>query len=317
MYGAPWYFTILWRYHFIHFTSAAFSNFTQWPICVGMTEKSSDWTKLLDYLEGQNLKCKKGGSDCPGWDIEFAIQVLRFVFDQILLWYDFWKIDPKGQEARRQLIKATLNPTYVWKGLLLCLPFIWSSGHPYTNLVGGIANWAESRTNLGTLAEKQGYSHSEILSNVFSRVRFGFNGDDRVFSVDPVFTWYNQLTEREEYMRNFQRKPTPPEKHMEMGPYLSMDELQFNSRRWKEFNMGMYLAPLKIQTVLEMPLMTFDPTRRNVCQLLEACFRELFHHGKEVYDEWEPKISRAAKSVGIPLPRVTYESILQDWANTF
>jgi len=320
MFGSPWYFTILFRFAFMEFLTAMYSRFGSWPITVGMTERSSDWTRLFNYmmLADPEGKPNLGGSDCPGWDVEAAYKVMAFVYGEIIKWYEFWKISPENRRLREALIEATLKPMFVWKGFVILLPFILPSGHIFTNLLGGLMNWVESRTNLGTLARREGYNDSEILEIIFHKVRFAFNGDDRIFTVCRSLPWYNQLAERDEYILNFQRCPTPPQKDHEMTEYLDPESFQFNSRRFHPFgNSSMQLAPLDLNTVLQIPKWSFSPSRAVVTQQVVMAMRELFHHGREVYDEWVPQLIRELKLGGAATPNLSYEAIMEEWLLTF
>lgn len=320
MFGAPWYFTILFRYAFLEFLTAAYSRFAQWPITVGMSERSSMWTQLWNYLmeADPDRKPNLGGSDCPGWDVEASYFVQKFVLDKICQWYELHKISPQNRLLRKEMVRSALHAMYSWKGEIIVLHEILSSGFVFTNLMGGLMNWVESRTNLGTIARAEGYLDSEILEEVFPKVRFAFNGDDRVFAASRELTWYNQLVERDHYIMNFQRCPTPPEKSSEMTEYLTPDTFQFNSRRFVPWNgTSMMLAPLNIGTVLSIPRWSFNPTLENISQEVATVLRELVHHGKETYDKYANDYLRELKAHGAPVPNLTYTALLQEWLSTF
>jgi hypothetical protein len=75
--------------------------------------------------------------------------------------------------------------------------------------------------------------------------------------------------------------------------YRTLTEISFLKRafRW-ESRVGRYVAPLDLQTLLEVSYYTKDKgsgdaiTRTNV----ERTFRELALHGEEVYNEWSSKM---------------------------
>jgi len=80
---------------------------------------------------------------------------------------------------------------------------------------------------------------------------------------------------------------------------------------------GRVVAPLQLDVVLETPMWTDSESPLKTMQdNVNFSMRELSLHGKEVFNEWEPKITRAMREeCGLAPANVSYILNLNDVLN--
>lgn len=169
------------------------------------------------------------------------------------------------------------------------------SGCPITAILNSVYNSLAVRYVYLLLAlENAPDKASMIHFNQF--VEMVAYGDDNLVGVsDMIIEWFNQVTMTQAFA-TFGMTYTDEAKSGKLVASRTIDDVSYLKRRFRfEPRVGRYIAPLELGTCLEMVnwvRSSLDDIEQ--CKLnCETSIFELSLHGKEVYQEWAPKIAQA------------------------
>jgi hypothetical protein len=169
------------------------------------------------------------------------------------------------------------------------------SGSYLTGPFNSLYNDTSCRVAFVVASKEPAWHAMDLYEDNVEHVDFG---DDGVFSVtETVAPYFNQNTMAEAF-KELDMKFTPASKDESILPDTRpIDQLSFLKRTFRmEKDLGRWLAPLDLDTILEMPYWTKRSvddeqiTRDNVDNALE----ELALHGEQVYRYYSEKIIAAS-----------------------
>nr|UQB76010.1 non-structural polyprotein [Flumine dicistrovirus 44] len=284
---------VAFRQYFGSFSIFYVKNRIRNSSAIGVNPYSLEWNTIaLELQKKAQGKARCGAGDYSHYDGSELSSIHNDILEIINEWYD------DGNEIIRETLWKELtnsvhireNYVYEWDGSL-------PSGHPFTAVVNTMYNNLLFRM---CWLQVNGMSHSSMKlfdQNVFLICL----GDDNLYAVadpyDKVFDEFRLAEEMKQLGMVYTSEIKGEVKH---GLRL-LTEVEFLKRRF-EFDdiVCRYVAPLRMETILEMPQWSKkgekyeEITTSNVQNALD----ELTLHGKDVYQQWSPKLLGAYYSNG-------------------
>jgi hypothetical protein len=259
-------------------------------ITVGINPLGPQWDFLARDVTRKGNKVIAG--DFSGFDQSQSGQLLRAVMH--VLQNLAGHTDPAIRRVEHCVAETLAAPRCMVGDLIYQNDHGLPSGNPLTSIMNSIFSLLTFQLLWLKIMRKEGETRTEALTRYESEVETKVYGDDNVLNVsDAVAEEYNMDTLRAA-APSIGVKYTDADKEDQNPPkYRTLTEISFLKRafRW-ESRVGRYVAPLDLQTLLEVSYYTKDKgsgdaiTRTNV----ERTFRELALHGEEVYNEWSSKM---------------------------
>lgn len=255
---------------------------------VGVNPYSMEWDTIGRLMNAMGSTI--GAGDYENFDGSQLSQILWSILDMINKWYDD---GPENSLIRTMLWMDVVNSTHVrgnciyrWSGSL-------PSGHPLTTLINVVYNAFAFRYCWFRI-------NNNDMTSLWNFDRFVFLmvlGDDNQFSVDEIYCdVFNEKT-IPPYMLEFGLVYTPESKGEAIVSLRDLTQVEFLKRKYRwDDNLRRYVAPLQLNVILETPYWRQKHCGDDiVMDNVEFSLRELTLHGKEVFDEWYPKISTAVE----------------------
>lgn len=303
---SPIVYQILYRMYFGDFHRRFMEARIQGEHTVGINVYSSEWDMLARKHNVFGSKNIVAG-DFKSFDASQSAQILKAIgefmiesfadreFDSIrrLLWlnvYDSHHIFGKDIVRWRQSLPSgdpgTTNVNCLFVGTMMRMCFVKTNGDDINSL-------------------RQFKVHTELSAN----------GDDHLLSVSdkylPTFNQNTITTAMAEYGMTYtsedkEDKNPPPSRPITEVTFLK------RSFRYEPFY-GRYCAPLKLETILEMPYWSkkkfYDTIWRDN---LENAVREMSLHEPEVFNKWVPRMCEASYKLTQYVPEIVSRKALLD-----
>lgn len=277
------------RMYFLAFIDALMSTRFENGVAIGANPTSSEWQTIAEKMSSKGDKVFAG--DFTGFDGSEMPQIHVKICDLINDWYDD---GPVNAQVRRTLFSEVFGSTHVGPGgAIYGFTHALPSGHPLTTPINSVYNHVAFRYCWYR-------AHGNKLSSI---ARFSEDcylcafGDDNILNItDDVAEKFNQLS-CTEYMKELGLTYTSETKEEVPPPTRRLCDITFLKRsfRWDE-RVRQHVAPLELSVLKETPYWTKrgdrseDITRDNV----ENVLRELSLHDQEAWDDYAPKLMKAA-----------------------
>jgi len=304
--GCPFYYLIIFKKYFGTFVLESIANRVRNGSAVGMNPYSADWNALAQMLtKFDTVGSSVGAGDYAGFDGSEKPRVHYATLDIINRWY--------GDSIENQRIRSLLwldlvNSRHIMDGVA----YEWSSslpsGHPFTI-------WANNMYNEMAFLmcwSKLGGDLDKFYENVY----LCRCGDDNIFTVHPDYReMFNEITICAP-MKELGLTYTTETKGEAIYPFRNLEDVEFLKRSFRfETTRGLWLAPLRLNVVLEIPYWTKRTSDKHsiaVSNVIES-LRELSLHSKKTYDKYESIIieecQKAYPEIEPPRP------LVQSYAN--
>lgn len=147
----------------------------------------------------------------------------------------------------------------------------------------------------------------DSMAEYNKNVRLVAYGDDNVASIKrTILDWFNMNTIIEQ-MARYQLTYTPADKGDVVVPYKTIEEISFLKRFFRRVptktgTTPYYMCPADLESRLEMLNWTKNTKSCSAPEealVVNDVIKEIAMHGIHVYNEWVPRIIRAALEVGI------------------
>jgi len=304
--SAPLPLVVATRMYFMRFCQFIMLSRLDNEIAVGVNVYSDEWHVLANMLQKKGKHCVAG--DFKNFDGSEQVVVLEAVLSIIQKWYDGSALENK---VRQVLWEDVTNSRHLCDDIVYDWHKSLPSGHPATTIINSLYNLISYRMAWMLLAEPDLKNMKAFSENVFLMVY----GDDSVANVSAnVISWYNQQT-LVVAMAQLGLGYTAETKQGETSLSRNLAEITFLKRSFRfDHQVYNYLAPLSLETILEMPYWTKrgalkeDIERDNV----ETSLKELSLHDERVFLAWSPLIIRSSKDAISFVPTITSYKGLQD-----
>lgn len=281
--GCPLDYAIAVRMFFLDFSIFLMANRMSTKSCVGINPRSVEWDVLSRLL---NRFRKLVAGDFAGFDKKQIAEFLWALLDIINKWYDDGKTNAL---VRRVLWSDVVNSIHLFDGDFVQWTKSLPSGHPLTVIINSIIHEMYVQYCYVLLHPL----HLHGLQFFHDFVEIQTYGDDGVYSIsDVIIDWFNQVT-ISKAMASFGLTYTDENKSTNPLPFRSLSEVTFLKRGFRlDSGLGRYVAPLSLDTIMEMPYWTKDGpgpeaiTEDNV----NTALMELSLHGESVFEEYSEKI---------------------------
>lgn len=309
--GAPLHYVVLVRRFFGRLERWLKANNYHIGFAAGMNPYSVDWDNAVRVL-GETLIGWCAG-DYKHYDGSL-VRSLMYAFLQLAdLFYG-----PEDSEIRRLIFEDIMNSRHIFNDIVYEFYKGMPSGNPLTTLINTFCNLVLIYfMSLQLSKEQQQLTVVRHLDFISENIRALCMGDDNLlwFS-ELVRPWLNMVT-LSGMMARYGFTYTDEIKSSELVPTRSLSEVAFLKRsfRWcTEY--GRYVAPLSMETILEMSMWTkksdeavnFQHTKENI----DKSLFELSLHGREVFDEYAPKFIKAAATMDYVPKATTYRACLEE-----
>lgn len=296
---------ILFNQYFKSFFAGMMEVRIQAEPTIGINPYSDEWEQLRRKLVRFGESFVNAG-DFSMFDALESAQILESIGESVIASFD----DVEFNAVRRILWKEVFNSFHLngrniveW---LQSLP----SGHAATSginclFVSTVFRMVWITANGGQLDKVRTFEKNIVLSDF---------GDDHVLNVaEPARELINQHTLPVLFGKlgliytSEDKISTPPK-------FRNICDVEFLKRTFRyEPRYGRHCAPLRLETILEIPYWTKVGLEESVTRTnVETAIRELALHKAEVFDEWAPKIIRASKEKLGYIPLIIDRNVLLD-----
>jgi hypothetical protein len=245
---------------------------------------SLEWDKVARELQEKGGFGRYGAGDYSGFDAHHPSRFMWMVFSAWRSWFpnDGW--DP----VRRAVAENICRSMHFYGTVIEFWECGMASGNPLTTLINCVLNLVYFRYWWLKIHQFSLTSLPHFRDHVCLKV----NGDDNVYGVTEEYA--DLATEQligtalsdlgQEYTDDQKLGATP---HLREFTNITLSKRKFLYDRENEI----YVAPLELNVVLEIPLWTKTTDSRQIAEdNARTALRELALHGKQVFDEWCPKI---------------------------
>jgi len=250
-----------------------------------------------DYIARQHLSYSQGkdvssAGDYSAFDASHSIDILSLLLEKLCAFCD----DGTSMDRlRRVYVRSYIGTFHIRGDSIDIMNSGLSSGDPLTSIINSLINKANIRYVAYAQSNYNPYALTEFMSNVFLRVL----GDDNSFTTSP--DWSANLNEQtcSIHLSALGYTYTNDAKDGLTIGTRPFDKVTFLKRATRfEPLLGVYVAPLNLDVVLEIPLWTksMGKTQKPSIDLAknnaDACLRELCLHEQSIWDHWFPKLCK-------------------------
>lgn len=281
--GCPWNYLIIWRKYFGAFNLEFQANRIKNGMSVGVNPYSDEWHSLYKHLTCfDDRGSLVGAGDYSAFDGSEKPQIHYAILHMINRWYDDGE---KNQKIREILWLEVVNSKHIIDGIVCEWTSSLPSGHPFTIVI----NCYYNHIAFVMCWKDLGLPIHEFYDHVYLCVC----GDDNIFTVHPRFREiFNEITLCAP-MKRLGLTYTTETKGVAVLPFRPIEDVEFLKRGFRYNRLtSKYVAPLRLDTVLEIPFWTKRNADRHAIaadNALEA-LNELSLHDEEIYDTWAPQI---------------------------
>jgi len=281
--GAPFLYLSTFKMYFGAFALHYQKNRIDNGSSVGVNPYSSEWDVIAKHLTRYDRESDShvGAGDYSAFDGSEVPIIHYAILDYVNRWYDD---GPVNSKIRHLLWQEVVNSRHIAEGVLYEWFSSLPSGHPGTIWINCMYNhFAFRLTWLRIFETVRGYNE-----NVYVIVC----GDDNTFTVNhPYRSKFNELT-LGPVMKEIGLTYTTELKVTAVVPFRRLEDIEFLKRSFrKEHRLGLWLAPLRLSVILEMPNWTKKHDSDGIlASNINEALRELSLHSKPVFDMWSPLI---------------------------
>jgi len=297
-------YTIVFRMYFLDFCIFLMRHRGSTGSCVGINPRSEEWHTLAKDLS--RFKSVVAG-DFSQFDKKQQIEFLWAILDLINRWYDDSDVN---KNIREILWYEVVFSFHIFGGEIIQWISSLSSGHPATTIINTILH-VMLMMYVFVITSRLGLHGIQFFrEKVCARVY----GDDGVYSIsDDAIHFFNQHTITEVMLKIGYIYTDEGKLVGNKAPLCrDLEEVSFLKRSFRyDKELGKWLAPLSLETILEMPYWTKDTKESMIIvkDNVDVALMELGLHDKVVYDQWASKIIDAAKKkIGFSPQFSSYES---------
>lgn len=300
---SPIVYQILWNVFFKQFFVAMMTNRGKLEAKVGINVYSDEWEMLFRDLTrfGEN---NITAGDFKSFDALQSAQILEAIGEIVISFFS----DTEYNGVRRLLWKEVFDSRhivgtgiYAWRQSL-------PSGHPATSLINCLFNSFIFRMAYYRIHDRD----AACLRDFEKHVVLGVYGDDNIVGVSDVKKEvFNQHTLTDTFS-TMGLHFTAEDKSSDPPPLRNIHQVEFLKRRfrWEEL-LGRHCAPLRLDSVLEMPYWTKKDSKDPITQTnVENSIKELALHEPKVFEQWAPQILDASMTRLGYLPAITSRNVL-------
>jgi hypothetical protein len=309
--------TILHRMFFGDFSRAMLERKIANNCTIGVNVYSLDWDRIAKkhHEAAPNTEPCTDDSDVKSCDASFQPVAQDIIRQEIVeRYYELGRfsvlqrtdLSPKERleiekdyqecaRARRVLWQPILHPEYIHRDTVLRMDVGNPSGWFLTALSTSLHIETSSRSAFAVQSVRHG-SSVDPFDGYDELVRIDTNGDDAITTASPLVHSFFSPASIAEYFTVLGMTLTSSDKSGAIGVFKPLTECIYLKRgfRWERM-LERYVAPLALDTILEMSLWTKKGSMgRQICQdTFTHAVLELSLHDPKVWDEWFPRMAKS------------------------
>jgi len=301
--ACPLDFLIVFRRYFGAFSIWFTENHVENGSAIGLNPYSTGWDMLAKKLETHGKSYRNGAGDHHHYDGSSRGAINWAILPFVNSWYDD---GPVNARIREVLWYELINSRHVWGDLMLEWANGTPSGHPWTALINTMHNHI-----LFILCFMHIFGNSySVAATFYDLIYLIVLGDDNAFDVAEELGDKFDEASVANAMKQFGMVYTSELKGESQKGFRRLTEIEFLKRSFRyEESLGRYIAPLRLEVILEIPYWTKKgpQNRAIVLDNVQNALDELSLHGEEVFSEWAPKIISATQEMySYTPPRTAY-----------
>lgn len=297
---------IVFRQYFGAWTSFMTKNKVDNGSAVGLNPYSQDWHKLAQKLSQHGPKC--GAGDYSKFDGSEKPMIHWIILEVI---EKFYNGTPEDRKVRKMLWEELVNSRHLHGNKVYEWVSSLPSGHPLTTWINNMYNFIAFRYCWLRSHEDD----PDCLAQFTEHVYLCCLGDDNVFNFSEECSGVFNQTTVSKHMAEIGLTYTDEMKNDTVVPFRPLSEVTFLKRSFRiEPSMDIYVAPLAMETILEMPFWTKKGPLRDsiVTDNVNTALMELSLHDPKVFNQWAPQIiAEYNKHYVVPLDN-TLRSVLMN-----
>lgn len=278
--AGPMHYTIVARQYFLGYCAWAQHHRIENQLAVGIRPFDMDWHTLALKLQTKGTGVVAG--DFTNYDGTESAQILWAICDNINEWYDD---GPQNARIRRVLFAEIAHGIHIAEGNVYQWDRSLPSGNPFTAIFNSIYNLIAMRVVWLLMTGRS-------LMDFNKHVWMIAYGDDNVINLSKFAQdIFNQTIMSEGFKRI--GMVYTDETKTGTGQVRDLKEITFLKRAFRfAEDHGKYVAPLQFQTVLDQTnwIRNNENAVSATAMNVGVCVRELSLHGREIFDEWYPKV---------------------------
>nr|WFG77344.1 MAG: polyprotein [Insectivora picornavirus] len=323
--------TLVTRKYFTKFCAQMMDKHIDGEVSVGINCHADEWEALYRRLKARGHYWIAG--DYSAWDKRAPLQVAIAALSVVEAFYQqFDDYQPTDALVRRTLIEQAYTSIHLaarnGKGFLYrahqCMP----SGIAVTAVYNSIVNSLLFRVIYAELAMKQGLSLGAAVNTFDQHVEFVAYGDDHIARVSQVVIGWFNMESIARQMATHGIVYTSADKEDTFSAWVEDCDLQYLKRKFVKNGLSPRIdAPMDLGKVLDIlnwvQAKDEDQAKEACASAIRSVLIELTHHPKEVFEEWNDKIVKAAVKAEVEVyitdyhtalnRRLTMDPCAEDW----
>jgi hypothetical protein len=298
--GSPLDLTIITRMYFMDFCAFVQNNRIHNGVAIGIDAYSQEWNILAHYLKNKGDFMIAG--DYSGFDTCQNSMVYYFILDEII--QPFYDDGDENYLIRKLIFDGLFKSKHIVGDILYQWDMNMVSGCPLTAVLNSFYSLILLRMAYICLAPSRIRAAHEYNIKIYD-VAYG---DDHVVSVSSdVLRFFNQYSIAK-VMPVFGMVYTLEDKEAEiLADSRSLGDVSFLKRKFRfEQLKGRYIAPLELDTVLEIPCWHKKTDDLEIFkEVFDSTLVELAMHEPEVFEFWSKKMLKACYEEYGYVPSIT------------
>lgn len=314
---SPLVFTIVFRQYFLRLLRVFYTSHEAFEAAPGVAANTGEWDQLAQYLEVHGDRLIDG--DFAKFDTALKAPILRAVLSVLLE-----LADQSGRYTKEDLqvmYLLGLDAMYVnleFFGSIFQLYGMNSSGNPATVVFNCLGH--------SILMRFVYYMNHpmEDLTSFTEYIGLTTYGDDGVMRVHPECWWMSYSIIRDT-LASVGITYTSADKKFEGPDFKPLNQISYLKRAFRfEPELGHYVAALDIASIEKMVMKCVRsrtvPMSEQTIEAVHSAVRELFFHGREVFNKKVKELQDAVKESGMllhvkPHTFVTWDFLADDYAS--
>jgi hypothetical protein len=295
--GSPLALTVASRMYFGAFVKWMFDNKIQNGSAVGINVYSSDWTDVVKYFGYVATPEERAyiAGDYKGFDSSHSDKSIRALLEVIEMWYDAKLGDPAVQ-IRRILWMEVWNSHRLRGDTIISFLGRLPSGHFMTTIINILLADANFRYVWLRMCGDDDLSCLEDYDTYIRALHFG---DDQIVAVAEPFRKIFTEERIAKHVKELGYTYTNDVKGAPRDMLIYLDECTFLSRSFVENYVGQWIAPLDLDTIMEMPLWSARKSATMAATNADTAIKELSLHPEYVFKEKASLIRRVFSGHGL------------------
>jgi len=282
-------------------------------IGIGANPYSHDWTNLVKYLRGNTTHLLAG--DYKHYDGSLTPQVLSTFLLVATMFYGH-----EDYKIRDGIMQDIVASRHVYRDIVYEFYKGMPSGNPMTGLINSVVNQILIHYNIATQCLPGCVNVHQAVDLSLAACRAVTLGDDNIISLHSSLREFITFDSIVATFKDMGFTYTDEVKGNQSPGFRDLYSISFLKRGFRFVpGLGRFLAPLSMDTILDMPRWTKKGDEEKgwpiLASKLQTCLYELALHGEEVFTQYASSYLKGAVKLNVMLKDITYDACLSKALN--